>query len=239
MNAEMSKIRKLRNYNEVIKRDYSRIKDDRMNEIIIQLNTNMSELYQMKNNENIDINDFAKLFIANIYIVLNAFNEMGVYPDYFYDEIVKMNVEYRKIVENNNNIRGNYRLFNEINLSARLSEAMQRGLKNGYHHIQAYQTKDINDAFVEMIGLFQAFNIPYNISTTERCLKVFNEIYFNHTNIIEHLQISDYDSDDVECFSRLLFEYLTFFVSVGINPKELLDKYIEEHALEDKIQHHK
>ena len=228
MNAEISRIRKIRNYNEAINREPTRIKENRLLEMIYQLNSNISDLYSACNGEHIDIEDFANSFIANIYIILNMFNEMGVYPDYFYDEIVKMNIEYKKVIQNNNGIRGNYRLFSEINLSARVSESIKAGLEKGYYRVQAYQKKDLNDAFLEMIGFFQAFKMPYNFHTEEQCKKVFNDIHFNHLNIVEELINSDFLFEDIECLSRLLFEYLTFFVSMGIHPKQYFDSYIDK-----------
>ena len=227
MNAEIAKIRKSRNYDEIINGEPTRINDDRLTEMIYELNRNFSYLYTMENNNEIDIEDFINRFTSSIYLILNMFNEMGIYPDYFYDEVFKMNIEYKKLIQNNNSIRGNYRLFNEINLSARVSEAIKNGLEKKYYRIQAYKRKDINDAFLEMIGFFQAFNIPYNIKTEEQCKKVFNDIKFNHINIIETLLNSDFIFVDIECLARLLFEYMTFFVSIGVYPKKYLDEYID------------
>ena len=227
MNAEISKIRRIRNYKEAINREPTRIKDERLNEMVYQLNGNISALYAAEHNGKLDIDYFASLFMANIYIILNMFNEMGIYPDYFYDQIVKMNIEYKQLIQNNNDLRGNYRLFNEINLSARVTEAIKGGLEKGYYRVQAYKKKDLNDAFLEMIGFFQAFGIPYNVYSDEQCLKVFNDIKFNHLNIVERLLNSDFIFEDIEFLARLLFEYMTFFAAMGINPKEYFDKYID------------
>ena len=228
MNAEIAKIRKIRNKSEVFDYNPKRISDSRMNEIVYELNTNFSDLYAMQKKDDIDINDFVNKIITNVYLVLNMFNEMGVYPDYFYDAIVKMNIEYRKIVDANNSLRGNYGLFNEVKLSSHVAKVIKVGLENGYYHIQAYPMKDINDAFLEMVGFFQAYNIPYNINTKEQCKKVFQDINFNHINIISQLLTSDYIFVDIECMARLLFEYLSFFVSMGIQPKEYLDQCIND-----------
>ena len=230
MNKEMAKIRKTRNYDEIINSEPVRIKTNRLCEMAYELNINYKELYECVRNNKIDINQFVNVFTANIYIVLNMFNEMGVYPDYFYDQIVKMNVDYKKIVHKDNGIRGNYRLFNETNLSNRVSEDIDLGLKNGYYRIQAYKKKDIDEAFLEMLSFFQSFNIPYNICTEEQCKKVFKDIQFNQAYILESLLNSDYLSDDIECLSRLLFEYISFFVSMGIYPKKYLDEYIDSVA---------
>lgn len=230
MNAEIAKIRGLRGQSEIINREPTRIKEEEMNDLIFQLNTNMGDLYSAQTSDNIDIELFARKFIDNIYIILNMFNTMGIYPDYFYDQIAKMNIEYKTVVQNNNSIRGNYRLFNKINLSARVIEAIRNGYEKGYYRVQAYQKKDLNDAFVEMLGFFQAFNIPYNIHTDEQCRKTFNDIKFNHLNIIEELLNSDFLLEDIECLSRLLFEYMTFFVSMGIYPKKYMEEKIEDES---------
>lgn len=226
MNAEISKIRKRKNNSEIFEHKPMRLDFDRMNELTYQLNTNFSELYMMVRNDDINIDEFTKRFIANVYIVLNMFDEIGVYPDYFFDEIVKMNIEYKKLA-NDQSIRGNYRLFKNVNLSARVSESIKNGLEKGYYRIQSYPKKDIDENFLEMVAFFESFNIPYNINTEEQCVKVFNALEHNHLNIIESFINGDDIIDDIEYLSRLLFEYMTFFVSMGISPKEQLDKYIE------------
>ncbi len=222
----MSKIRKLRNIDERINSEPTRINTDRLCEIAYELNINYKELISSIKQDDIKIDEFVNVFTTNIYIVLNMFNEMGVYPDYFYDQIVKMNIDYKKIANNDSGIRGNYRLFKETNLSNRVSKDIDQGLKNGYYRLQAYKKKDIDEAFLEMLSFFQTFNIPYNVCTKEHCKKVFKDIEFNQIFILESLLNSDYLSDDIECLSRLLFEYISFFVSMGIYPKEHLDNYI-------------
>ena len=227
MNAEITRIRKNRNLEEKMGNKPERLPELFMNDMLFSLNTNMGKLYNEVYSNNIKIDDFIDGFIANIYIVLNIFNEMGIYPDYFYDVIVKMNTEYRKNIDSSNTLRGNYELFKNVDLSTKLTRAIKTGLDNKYYNLEAYPKKDINDAFIEMIGFFEAFNISYNICDEQQCKKVFNEIEYNHTNIIEELANSDYDFVDIECLSRLLFEYLSFFVSLGIHPKEYLDNYID------------
>lgn len=227
MNAEIARIRKSMNYKEEINREPTRLNEDRIIKIVYDLNANIADMYHNQNSDNIDIEEYANKFMDNIFIILNAFNEMGIYPDYFYDEVVKMNIDYKKIVQNNQAIRGNYRLLKEIDLSAGVTRGIKNGLEKGYQHIQAYQRKDINDSFLEMIGFFQAFNMPYGINTIEQCKKAFNDIQFNHMNIIETLLNSDYLFVDIECLARLLFEYLTFYVALGIHPKKYVDARIE------------
>ena len=233
MNAEISKIRKIRNQSEVFDHKPERISIERGNAMMYQLNRNFGDLYMMVRHNDVDIDEFTKRFIANIYIVLNMFNEMGVYPDYFFNEIIKMNSEYKKISDDKS-IRGNYRLFKDVNLSARVARAIQRGLEEGYYRIQAYPKKDIDENFLEIVGLFQTFNIPYNINTKEQCIKVFHALEFNHVSITESFINGDDIVDDIEYLSRLLYEYMSYFVSMGIFPKEHLEAYINSIEVEQK-----
>lgn len=227
MNAEISKIRKNNKIEEEVLKKPDRIPENEMTNILVSLNTNMGNIYTMIIRDEIDIDKISNLMAHNLYIVLDAFNKMDIYPDYFYDAIVKMNIDYRKLVDNNNNLRGNYKLFSEVDLSSKISKVIREGLDNKYYQANSYPRKDINDAFLEMIGFFEAFDIPHGINTKEQCKKTFNDIEYNHVNIISELTNSDYIFEDIEYLSRLLFEYLSFFVSMGIHPKDYLDVYID------------
>lgn len=232
MNKELSKIRKTRNYKEEINRSPIKIRDDRLNEIMFELNTNMSEVSRMIIDDNVDIDSITTKIIANIYIVLSAFNEMGIYPDYFYDELYRIKVDFRKELLSDSKYQGDYREVEKLKISknAELSRITENGVNNNRGNIQAYEKKDINKNYQDMIAYFNAFNIPHGTCTKEECVKAFEKSHFNHCNIIQHLLSSDVLSDDVESFVRLLFEYVSFFVAVGIPPKDLLDEYIEKVA---------
>ncbi len=239
MNAEISRIRKNRGDSEIIDHKPERLEERHMLEMVYQINSNFSDLYNLQyNNDDIDIDVFVDKITQNTYIVLNMFEEMGIYPDYFYDEIVKMNIDYKKVLDrngdNSNTLRVNNRLYKESSLSAKVAKTVRSGLEKGYYRIQAYPKKDINDAFLEMITFFEVFKIPYNINTKEQCKKIFNEIKYNQIKIIDEFINSDYIFEDVEYLARLLFEYLSFFVAMGIHPKEYLDKYIDSSNVKKK-----
>lgn len=227
MNAEISKIRKLRKQDENYDEKPCRIEEKEMTSIIYKLNKNMALIYYMHSRGNLDISKVIDIFVENTYIILETFDKMHVYPDYFYDKIVKMNIKYRNLVTNDNSLRGNYQLFSAIDLSSELSREIKDGIKNKYYNYKAYYPKDLNDAFLEMVSFFEAFKIPHYINTPEHYIKIFSDIEYNYANIINELSNSDYLFVDIECLSRLLFEHLSFFVSIGVHPKELLDDYIE------------
>ena len=233
MNAELSKIRLLKNKSEEMDSDTIKLEEGPLNKKILKLNYNITYLYNMIRKDCVDINEFINRLTENIYVVLTMFDEMGVYPDYFYDEIVKMNLNYKLNIDNNNRLQGNYRLFKQNELSSRIGELIKSGKEHGYGKISNYPGKDIENAYSNMIAFFDIFHIPHNIRTVEQCKEAFNEIKYNYQNIMQDLGNSDYDYEDIEYFSRLLFEFLSFFVSIGVNPKEYLDEYIEKHAKEE------
>lgn len=243
MNLELSKIRKLSDKSEMFNHKPRRIEEKKLLEMIHEINSNFAEVYKLQVQGNIDVDTFVEKTIANIYIVLTMFDEMGIYPDYFYDTIVKMNVDYQKAVgTQGNNLRGNYRLYQELSFSSQLAKKIREGLKNGYYRFQAYPKKDINDAFLEMVAFFQSFGVSYisfkgdETSIKKQCNKIFGEISFNHINIVENLLNSDFLFEDVEYLARLLFEYICFLTAIGINPKERLDEYITQ---QENAKNHK
>ena len=134
MNAEISRIRKNRGDSEIINHKPERLEERHMLEMVYQINSNFSDLYNLQyNNDDIDIDVFVDKITQNTYIVLNMFEEMGIYPDYFYDEIVKMNIDYKKVLErngdNSNTLRVNNRLYKESSLSAKVAKTVRIGLE--------------------------------------------------------------------------------------------------------------
>ena len=244
MNEELSKIRELRGYKEVISLKPEKISDERMTEILYELNSNMAELYHTNFSKEYNEQDFINKLIENIYIILNMFNEMHIYPGYFFRKVFEMNSKYleRKIeyesrddeIHNDNKIKGDYVFFKDTNLQAWVSREIKGGLEKGYYRIQAYPKTNISDAFLEILALFQKYNIPYKITTKEECQKVFNNIYINYSNIIGTLTNSVLEFVDIECLCRILYDYITFFVSIGVNPKNKLDEYIVSKSNEIK-----
>ena len=238
MNEEIVRIRKLRGYNEIMGAKPEKIKDSSMLSWLKKLNENMTKLYHINLSQEYDEYVFVEKIIDNIYSILCMFNEMHVYPGYFFRKVFEMNSKYieRKIefesqdelVRDDNRIKGDYVFFRDTNLAAWLKSEIRKGFENGYYRIQAYPQTNISDAFLEILGLFQKYNIPYKITTKEKCQKVFSGIYTNYSNNISTLTNSDLEFIDIGCLCRILYDYVSFFVSIGINPKKYLDEYIEK-----------
>ena len=237
MNEELAKIRELNGQPEVITGKPERIDDKRMTDLLYHLNENMNFLYSVNNSQEYNEQEFVEKIIDNMYTILSMLNEMNVYPGFFFRKVFEMNSKYieRKIeyenidgyIRDKNKIRGNYTFFNDTHLSAWVSGEIRTGLNNGYYRVQAYPKTNISDAFLEILALFQKYDIPYKISTKEHCNKVFSDIYMNYSNNINALSNSSLIQEDIEYLCRILYDYISFFVSIGINPKKYLDKYIE------------
>ena len=233
MDAEIFKIRKMRHLDEKMEDEAVRIDEEKMTETLIKLNSNMTALYHKQFIDDVDINEFIYRFIDNMYTILDLFNEMGVYPDYFYNVIIKMNIEYKKIVKDNT-VRGEYRIFRSTNLSVEAIEAIKEALKEKYYCTKSDPLRDAGDLYYDMIRFFKIFNIPHGISTKEHIVSSFNDINYNISAIMNELTNSDDIFDEIECLTRLLFDYMSFFASIGVNPKPYLDNYIEE---KEKTKH--
>ena len=239
MNAEISKLRKSRNYDVEMDIEPTRIKPDRLDEMIFQLNSNMRELYNTIRdpyNVDIDLKLFTNRLIENIYIILNGFNEMGVYPDYFYDELVKLKIEKDKLISGNKNAEENYKLRKEIEETIQLKTAkiMENGMNNKYYHFKAYQEKNIDDNYDELVKYYQALNLPYGVSSKESVIKNFTRIFIEQVNATEKLLNTYSIHQDIYCFTQLLISYMSFFAAIGIRPKNELNSCIES---VDNIKH--
>ena len=229
MNAELKRIRQNKDLDEIIHGKPNKIDPDILTNKIYMLNTNMTDLYNSsKLSDSVEL--YIEKFTENIYLVLEMFNDMGVYPDYFYDIIVKMNIVYRNLVMDGK-IRGNYELYKIVDFSSKISQMIKEGLNDKRYQYNAAMSKDISEYYVEMISFFERFNLPYKNSTIEDYKRIFEDIYYNINNITNKTLNSDFIFLDIECLSRLLFEYISFFAAIGVNPKKYLDEYIEKEKL--------
>ena len=225
---------------EQLERDYGRLSEDELSDYIYKLNSNMTTLKNRAYNGEFDEKEFINLIIENIYNVLKIFSEMNIFPGYFFRKVFEMNDKYyeRKRdketgnFKDQNGLKGDYRFFYETNLSSWVDLEIKKGLDKGYHHVQMYPKSNISDAFTEILGLFQKYNFSYRITTKEECKKAFDDISINYSNIMSGLTNSDYVYKDIEYLCRILYDYVSFFVAIGVNPKKYLDEYIEKQQKE-------
>ena len=228
MNAELVRIRKNNESKIQTVGNISKINPNHLSNIIVSLNANMAYLYNINNNPNVSIDDYINKIISNIYIILEAFNEMDIYPDYFYNVFFMVNEEYRSLASQGR-INGKEDLYNFSEFRGKISYMMEKGLQNGNYKLTSTRVRDIGEYYDEMVDFLHKYYLPCEVMTVEMCKEMFTYIYNDVNSCINNnLSNSPYISDDVECLSRLLFDYIQFFAAIGINPKEYLDKYIME-----------
>ncbi len=246
MNEELLKVRDVNGYDGELN-NCKRLKEESILLYLHDLNTNMGILYHKKNSGIYDEKEFAHGFIENIYIILSMFNEMNVFPGYFFRKTFEMNAKYNErrqdmesqpdSIHTKTGIRGDYKFYRDTHLAVWLIKEIEKGLNNGYFHVQAYPQTNISDAFLEILALFQKYDFTYKVTNKEESKKVFDDISFNHTILSNSLLNSDSLEEDVMFMSRLLYEYISFFVAIGVNPKPFLDYYIAKEAPKKNKEH--
>ena len=248
MNEEFARIREIEGEEEISRKVYRRLEEQERLEYLKHLNNNMADLYRANLEPKYDENEFINKLIDNIYTILKMFDTMNVYPGFFFRKIYEMNDKYYERISERNIIRdsasgdytvkivdgmrGDYKFFKETNLTLWASREIKEGLKEGYSKPDKYPKTNISDAFTEIVNLFKKYGIQYQFKTKEECQKAFSEISINYSNISYSFLTSMFFDDDIQFLCRLLYEYIAFFVSIGVNPKKYLDDYIEQMSKE-------
>ena len=158
------------------------------------------------------------------------FNTIGVYPDYFYDIIVKVNGEYLALASKGK-VDARKSLYSTVEFPAKISIKMENGLKKGNYQLNPTKIKDIGEYYNEMVDFLQKHHMPYEVTTVEMCQEMFDYIYPDVDPTINKIGTKVAVSDDIEYLCRLLYDYLLFFGAIGINPKQYLDNRINEMEL--------
>lgn len=229
MNAEIMRIRKARGMSDEITAKPKRISEEELVRYSYALNINMTELYNLKFKENVKIDKYVENFTQNMLIILEILSEMNIYPDYFFDVVFRRKIDINNLY--NGELTKNSRAINGN--SETIGKKILDGLEKGYYKIKSYgrrinSDRSVNDYFLEILSYYQVFNIPYGNKSSSQCKKSFNDHYFHITNIMSEYLNSDYLYADVEYLINLLFEYFSFFVEIGVNPKEYLDSLMDE-----------
>ena len=254
MNAELARLRRARGDSEAFNYEPMRLGKRYIEEMSTALNLTMAEIYfdKMKNkNEGIDVDKWTQQIIKNVWRILLAFDKMGIYPDYFYNQVAKARMKYKcqayiKKKKNNNGTAGveQYDEESKVHISWRKgfgssdypckqTEEIRKGLKKGFYRYIPLYTEDISATYYDAIDYFDAVGIPHstpkNILSDEEIKEAIEDIRINHYNIMSWPSNGDgiFDIiDDIEFLSSLLFEYMSFFAVVGLDPADYINAYI-------------
>lgn len=106
------------------------------------------------------------------------------------------------------------------------------GLKKGKYNIKFDKDRNIDSAYCKVIGALEILNIPCCMGPKETS-QYLEEMLRYHSSITEDIGYRMVNSH-IECFTRLLFEYLSILAMVGENPKDALNKYIKNNSKRKK-----
>ena len=227
MNAEIMKLRKNKGY-DIDNYDGPKLTGINWSFGVIQdLNNNHRLINEELKNKDVDVNFIAELICKNIFMVLNVFSEMDVYPDYFYDVVFKEKIDFKRFCLENETM-GISDLERMFNPNIRSYTKIRMGYENNYHHHRSSVDRDLNDYFVEMLSFYHAFNIPCGNNSVEQCRKSCKKLSEKLIGIEYGIYSSCLEIEYIEYFSSLLYEYISFLADVGISPYEFVDGYIED-----------
>ena len=226
MNAEVSKIRKERNLKDERYGILNRLSEEEVLETVKSLNSNLAELTFFGKQS--DVNDFVDTYIENIYIILDVCARMNLFPDYFFDLVMKKNVGYKGI-ENRYLPYDSMEIKKKIanSYKAELQKNIEYGIENMRFKLHASGKRNINDTFVETASFYQKYQLPIG-ELSDKPFETLKRHDVRFYRYADDLVNADDVVEEVESLVNMIFEYLSCFVELGINPTEILNKCIEE-----------
>ena len=237
MNEEVGRINELKGLVVSNKSSVNRISNDVLKDLQYQMNINMAKLYD--NGEKLKINEYIDAFVENIYIILNMISEMHLTPEYFFNIVLKANNDFMEFSKKHPDLlpgearkafAKQYSIFyvhDDILHAIYYGNYKKEATNNGEDH-------NIDYYFMRIVEQYQKNKISYGNTSIYQCQKSFLLHYIDIINIMHDFYNCDDMGDEVECMMNLLYEYLCFFVEIGVNPKIYLDEYIEDKTVSKK-----
>ncbi len=204
-----------------------RIDEKRIIDYVYELNNNTTTLFEIGQDNNFQIDDYVNVFSTNIYIVLQMLSEMGVYPDFFFDLVFRDCVEKKKFGMENPKY-DSYDIKRKYHSPYNMIMLIRKGINKGFHRDDLSKKNDITSNFNELVSFNKSCNIPIKYGDVEHCRKAYRKRVFELYGLTQNLGNSDFLETDIECLMRLMFEYLSFFADIGIDPTEYVNKLIDK-----------
>ena len=227
MNIEVIRIRNDRGDSIQVDGNIKRLDSNDLLDRVCNLNKSMDNFSNLNGNPEATIDDYAKHAAEIISLVLGMFSEMGIYPDYFYDIYFRINDDFRSL-QSAGEVGGDKDLYDVPGYRFRISKLMENGVNNGNYKLNPTKVKGISDYYNKMVAFSQKHYMPCNVNTIEMCREMLLDIKTRCENCINSLGTSPYVSDDIEKLTIILFEVISFFAAIGVNPKEYLDVELEK-----------
>ena len=189
-------------------------KGDVKKDLCYELNENIYAFYSYYGKDKMEytLDDYVERVIQCIYLVLKTFARLRIYPDGFFDVIKKHKAE--KICGEKGEVS---LLYHDIrNEFARL----RRHIKNNMD--------DIGKVYEDMVMFYRENGLKYNDASIIDDSHYMDNFCFKNCFITEDMIVSVSLDEDIVDLANLLFNYMSFLVEVGVNPKERLSEIIEE-----------
>lgn len=229
MNKEISRIKKYMNLDDVVNKRPERISYDDLNSLVYNLNQNMNEIYQTARNNIKNSEYIIEKVCAGICDLMEAFASMGISIDYFWRVNMKANVALKKVMDGKSD---DGLTESEIEMAENNVGNIFDQIRRGINIRDKSKPIDINDNFVELVSFFEVFKLPFNNSSLLTNEKYIDSFIFKCCNSHTKFLNGDDIIDDVYNMMEILFKYMTFLVEVGVNPKEYVDKILDERERE-------
>ena len=217
MNKETKKIRDGRMLNgEQLPKYPERLVEGGLENVSLELVESMNRYYEATKDSDLDGQIMA--IVENIYIVLNAFSNMGIQPDY----LVRIILKYKlgRAWDNKSLSLKN----NPIEFYSEIREELQFMQAPNYFGGEA----GIGEDFIKMQETFEKLNINHSIEPTMLASNLAQNYYFSNLNALYNYRDSLDIDDDVRNLIEILYNNLYTLVQMGVNPEKYLDNLINE-----------
>jgi len=205
---------------------------EKRKEIVHRLGVNFSDIFGRPDRNDYDSDAIIKDVANSLCDLIEAFANINVYPDYFWRVIMQMNVVLKKVVADK---KKNELTIRERDIMESHDRYLYDKIRTGISLKDRAHPIDINDNYVELLSFYSVFGLPCNKKELLHSKSFLQGFGLKCIEYNYDLLNTDDLVDDVKCMMDMLFEYMSFFVSVGVNPKEYVDKIMAER---ENIQNH-
>ena len=201
----------------------NRLNDDIEREYLTRLTRNIGNLLEAANNK--DLEENITILTENIYIILSMLSEMNIQPDYFFKKIVEFKLSVTWYGgEKKKDAKGK-------NIYPEIIKVPYKEIRNELELMKDYNyyggDNDIEKNYYAVLELYKKRHLRYNSSPTAISHQKINEHFYKYIDEIYRI-LNSIDLLDVVCaLMNLLYEDISMFVEMGVNPKESLAKYID------------
>lgn len=182
---------------------------------------------------------YTDTIVAIMGYAIFIFAEMGVYPDYFFENIMP-NYYKRRIklseIENSDKYKGNFkderraRANINIKYKAKTEETINSGINKGYYN---NVSKTISQQYQSVVDALENEGIICGVLDNKRAYNIVEKRCGNQ--ISKYSNISDDATGDIAYLIRLLCECFFYFALIGKDPTEFVENFVDKYDYEQEL----